>query len=223
MVKAVLFDIDGTLVDSNDLHAHAWQDAFRHFGKAPAYDAIRAQIGKGGDQLIPVFCTPEEIARFGEDLEAERGRIFRRRYRHGMRPFPRVRELFVRLRDGGVQRALASSSNADDVQFCIDLVGIADLLDATTSADDAARSKPCPDIFTATLQSLPNIEARDAVVVGDTPYDAIAARRAGLDTIAVLSGGFAGASLRAAGAIEVHRDIADLLVHFTTSRVGRRS
>src|ERR671932_350565 len=101
MLKAVIFDIDGTLVDSVDLHARAWQEAFRHFGRDVPYAAVRQQIGKGGDQLLPVFFSKAELAEFGEELEKYRGDLFKREYLSRVRAFPKVRALFERIRQDG--------------------------------------------------------------------------------------------------------------------------
>ncbi len=217
MLKAVIFDVDGTLVDSNDLHVQAWQEAFGLFGKVLSARAIHQQIGKGGDQLVPVFLSDAEVERFGSALQDCRGKLFLREYLPRVKPFPGVRELFLRLRAAGLRIALASSSPEREVQAHERLLGIGDLLATVTSADDADHSKPCPDIFVAALAGLRNVAPAEAVVVGDTPYDAIAARRAGMRTIAVLSGGFREAELREAGAVEVHRDIAELLRHYDRS------
>ena len=108
MTEAVIFDIDGTLLDSVDFHAHAWQEAFAHFGRQIPFDEIRGQIGKGGDQLMPVFLSDEEIDAFGHALEARRGAILRERYFPRIAGFPCVRELLERLRQNGVEIVLAS-------------------------------------------------------------------------------------------------------------------
>ena len=105
----MIFDVDGTLVDSVDLHARAWQDAFRLFRKEVPFDDIRYQIGKGGDQLMPVFFSQQELQRFGEAMQEARGRIFRERYMSQVRAFPNVRPLFERIKRDGKQIALASS------------------------------------------------------------------------------------------------------------------
>ncbi len=214
MLKAVIFDVDGTLVDSNDLHIEAWREAFAHYGIGLAYDQIHAQIGKGGDQLIPVFCSQEQVDKFGDELDRLRLEIFTRDYLPQVRPFPHVRELFERLRDDGLQIALATSSKQTELQSHLENLDVEDLLDGATSADDAEHSKPCPDIFEAALGRLDGVRPSEAVVVGDTPYDAIAAAKAGMQTIALLSGGFSEETLREAGAIEVYVDVADLLEHY---------
>src|SRR3954470_1268466 len=137
MIKAVIFDIDGTLVDSNLQHVEAWRVAFAHFGKELAVDEVHEQIGKGGDQLMPVFLSRHEIERFGNDLEAMRGEIFTRDYLPGVEPFPKVRELFERLKDDGVQIALASSAKEPEIEQHQKKLGVQDMVDVATSKDDA--------------------------------------------------------------------------------------
>lgn len=217
MIKAVIFDIDGTLVDSVDLHARAWQEAFAKFGKHFPVDEIRQQIGKGGDQLLPVFLSDEEIERFGEQLEEYRGKLFKEKYLSQVKPFPRVRDLMLRLKQDGKQLALASSAKSDEVQVYKRIANIEDLIEEETSADDARRSKPHPDIFEAALQLLRDVEVSEVVAIGDSPYDAIAAGKLGIISIGVLSGGFAEADLRAAGYVAIYKDCADLLSYYEES------
>jgi HAD superfamily hydrolase (TIGR01509 family) len=220
-VEAVLFDVDGTLVDSVDLHARAWQEALRAFGKDVRLEDVRSQIGKGGDQLVPVFLSREEVARDGEALQRFRGELWRREYMPRVRPFPGARELVRRVRDDGKRVVLASSGKEDELAANRRLLGLDDrLLDGATDADDAERSKPHPDIFVAALAEA-GARAEEALAVGDTPWDAIAARRAGLRTVGVLCGGFAEAALREAGCIAVYRDPADLLARYEGSPLAR--
>lgn len=207
--SAAIFDVDGTLVDSVDLHARAWQEAFAHFGHKIELEAVRSQIGKGGDQLMPVFLSRDEIGLRGETIEAFRSQLWKGQYLKRVRAFPEVRELFQAILRRGVRIALASSAKADELAIYKQIAGIDDLIEEETTADDAARSKPHPDIFAAALRRL-GVKAADAMVVGDTPWDAIAARRAGVRTIGVLCGGFAESDLLAAGCIAIHRDPADL-------------
>lgn len=214
MLKAVIFDVDGTLVDSNDLHVEAWREAFAHYGIGLTYDELHAQIGKGGDQLIPVFCSEQQVAKFGDDLDRLRGEMFVRDYLPQVRPFPKVRELFERLRADGLQIALATSAKQVELETHLKNLGVEDLVAEATSADDAEHSKPCPDIFEAALGKLDDVAAEEALVVGDTPYDAIAAAKAGVRTIGLLSGGFPEETLREAGAIALCVDIADLLERY---------
>jgi HAD superfamily hydrolase (TIGR01549 family) len=221
VLKAVIFDIDGTLVDSVDLHAQAWQEAFAHFGHQVEFSAVRSQIGKGGDQLMPVFLSKKEIDSRGEEIEEYRSKLYKQKYLPRVRGFPEVRQLIERLKGNGLDVVLASSAKSDELQTYKRIAEIEDLIDEETSADDAAKSKPHPDIFKAALDRL-GIAASEAIVVGDSPYDAQAARKIGLRTIGVLCGGFPEADLRKAGCIAIYRDPADLLRRFDPSVLIRR-
>lgn len=212
-----IFDIDGTLVDSNELHVDSWDRAFHHFGKQFPREALRAQIGKGTDQYLPEFLTPEEIERFGKQLDEYRSEVFRNEYLPRVRPFPKVRELFQRIHDDNKRIVLASSGKEKDTKYYVEnLLNIEDLIQGYTCADDADRSKPAPDIFSAALEKLDNIPPDETVTVGDTRFDIEAAAKAGLRTIAVLCGGIAEDVLRRAGASAIYYDPADILAHYDT-------
>jgi HAD superfamily hydrolase (TIGR01509 family) len=213
-VVAFIFDIDGTLVDSNELHVDSWDRAFRRFGKEFSREKLRSQIGKGSDQYLPEFLTLEEIDRFGKELDDYRSDLFRKEYLPKVRPFPKVRELFQRIRNDDKHIVLASSGKKEDTKYYIDLLQIGDLIEGYTSGDDADHSKPAPDIFAASLKKLGDISPSDAVTVGDTRFDVEAAKKAGLTTIAFLCGGTSEAVLRRAGAIAIYRDPADFLAHY---------
>ncbi len=217
MLKAVIFDVDGTLVDSVDLHARAWQEALAHFGKRVEYERVRSQIGKGGDQLMPVFLSREELDEFGEELEEHRGKLFKREYLSRVNAFPAVRELFERVKREELQIALASSAKADELKTYKKIADIEDLVEEETSSDDAEKSKPHPDIFEAALERLEDVSPAEAVVVGDTPYDAEAAGKAGIKTVGLLCGGFPEDDLRAAGCAHIYRDPAHLLAEYDSS------
>jgi HAD superfamily hydrolase (TIGR01509 family) len=210
---AIIFDIDGTLVDSVDLHARAWQEALAHFGINVPYDTVRSQIGKGGDQLLPALVPPDKLPKLQEPIEKYRGDLFKREYLPKVRAFPKVRDLFTRIREGRQRIGLASSAKADEVKIYKKIAGIADLVDVETSADDVDRSKPHPDVFHVVLEKL-GVEPREAAVVGDTPYDAIAATRAGLRTIGVLCGGFPADELTRAGCVALFGGPEDILNRF---------
>jgi HAD superfamily hydrolase (TIGR01509 family) len=178
-------------------------------------------MGKGSDQLMPVFCTEDELDDFGEELERRRVELFESDYLPRVRPFPRVRELFERVRAEGLQIALASSAKEEELERHKKSINVEDLLGAATSADDAERSKPHPDIFQAALAGLRGVLPEEAVVVGDTPYDVQAAAKAGMRTVGLLSGGFGEEILRGAGAVAVYRDVSDLLERFNESPLAR--
>ena len=222
MIKAVVFDIDGTLVDSVDLHAQAWKEAFKHFGKEIPFDEVRHQIGKGGDQLMPVFFSRKELDEFGEEMEKYRGELYKRDFLKRVRAFPRVRDLFLKIREDGKRIALASSAKKDELTTYKKIARIEDLIEEETSADDGEKSKPHPDIFEAALAQLGDVEPDEVIVVGDTPYDAEAAGKITLTTIGVLCGGFAEAELRAAGCVQIYKDPADLLEHYDDSVIRQK-
>ena len=220
-VRAVIFDVDGTLVDTVDMHADAWQRALSEFGKQVPFEDVRAQIGKGGDQLMPVFLSEEEVEEFGERMEKRRGEIFKSEHLPNARAFPEVRKLVERILEDGLRVGLASSAVEDELEHYKELAGIAELIDTATSKDDAEQSKPEPDIFAAAVKRLGGPRAEECVVVGDTPYDVIAARKLGIRTIGVLAGGFPESSLRDEGAVEIYQDPADLLANYERSLIGR--
>jgi HAD superfamily hydrolase (TIGR01509 family) len=222
MIKAVIFDMDGTLVDSVDPHARAWQDAFQDFGYEFELKAIRDQIGKGGDQLLPVFLTREEIDAKGRALEKHRGDVLKERYLSQIAAFPKVTELFHRIRADKIKIILASSAKAEELQTYKKIAGIEGLIDAETSSDDAEKSKPHPDIFQAAMAKLEGVHKSEVVVIGDTPYDAEAAGKAGLRTIGFRCGGFAEAGLRDAGCFAIYDGPADLLARYDESALARR-
>src|SRR5829696_8334024 len=150
-LRAVIFDVDGTLVDSNTLHAQAWQEAFLRYGKDLSFEVVHKQIGKGADELMPVFCTDDELCRYGKELEEYRTELFKKSYLEKVAPFPDVRALFERIKADGLLIALASSSNENEVEQHKKNLDIEDLVEAATSADDAERTKPNPDIFRSAL------------------------------------------------------------------------
>jgi HAD superfamily hydrolase (TIGR01509 family) len=220
MIRTVIFDLDGTLVDSVDAHALAWQESFKYFGKDIPFEDVRAQIGKGGDQLLPVFFSKLELEAFGDELSDYRKQHFRHNYLPNLKPFPMVRELFDRVRADGKQIIIASSSNEEDLSAMKHIAGIEDLVDETVSADDADASKPEPDIFLAAIKKADTKNNNEIITIGDSPYDAMAAKSAGIPIIGVLSGGFLEIDLRANGCIAIYRDPADLLERYASSLIA---
>lgn len=207
MVKAVIFDVDGTLLDSVDLHAQAWQEAFQEFGYDFSFEKIRSQIGKGGDQLLPVFLSDKDQKEKGKKITEYRSQLFKDKFLSQVKPFPCVRELFKKVIESGQKAALASSAKGDELKTFEKIAHIEDLLDAETSSADAKRSKPYPDIFEAALDKLgEDVNPDNVVVVGDSPHDAEAAGKLGVRTVGLLCGGFAEEDLRKAGCIAIFQD-----------------
>lgn len=221
MIKAIIFDIDGTLVDSVDLHARAWQEIFKKYGKDVPFDDVRQQIGKGSDQLLPVFFSKTELDEFGEKMERERGELFKREYLPRVKSFSNVRELFERVIADNKRVALASSAKGDELKSYKKIARIEDLVDEETSSEDADKSKPHPDIFQAALKKLGDVKPDEAIVVGDTPYDAEAAGKAKIKTVGVLCGGWSEQDLHAAGCIAIYRDPSDLLAHYEDTPLAK--
>jgi HAD superfamily hydrolase (TIGR01509 family) len=222
MIEAVIFDIDGTLVDSVDLHAKAWQMAFDKFGKKVSFAAIRRQIGKGADQLLPVFFSKDELAQFGDELNSYRSKLFKQAYLPTVKAFPRVRELFERIKQDGRQIALASSAKDDELEAYKKIARIADLTETETSSGDVKKSKPYPDIFATAVKELGNIAPHQVIAIGDTPYDAEAAGKINLRAIGLLCGGWNEEELSRAGCVAVYEDPADLLARYDSSPLARQ-
>jgi HAD superfamily hydrolase (TIGR01509 family) len=220
MIKALLCDIDGTLVQSNWLHAEAWQVAFRELGIELELEEVRRQIGKGGDELVPVFVPWWKRKCVQEPLEAYRKFVFQHDFMPRVKPLPQAREFLVRLKEAGVRLSLASSASKEDLKQYKKIAQMEDLIEEESSADDADRSKPHPDIFEATLKRL-GLKPAEVLALGDTPYDAEAAGKAGIWTIGVESGGWSREELLAAGCVEVYKDVAELLERFEESALVR--
>ena len=220
MAKVLLSDIDGTLVDSNALHAESWRRCFEHFGIQLGLDEAWRQIGKGGDQVIPTFVPEQDRERLEEPIKKLRKEIIERDYKERIVCFGKARELLVRVRESGMRIALATSAGEEDLEFYGNLVGMNDLIEKASSSADAKQSKPEPDIFAAALKKV-GLEARDAIALGDTPYDVEAAGKLGIPVIGLTSGGWKRDDLLAAGCVEVYRDPADLLLNFDTSVLAK--
>jgi phosphoglycolate phosphatase-like HAD superfamily hydrolase len=212
-VRAVFLDIDGTLVDSNELHVSAWAEAFVAAGYPVSAERIAQQIGKGADMLVPSLLPGISGAR-QRLIGTTHDEIFRSRGLPQVRPFADAAAFIERLSAAGLQVVLASSANDKEVQHYVRLLQVAHLLKATTSADDAARSKPAGDIFANALRKVAPIRPAECCAVGDTPYDAIAAANCRIRTIALRSGGFSDSELIEAGSVALYDNVGALLRSF---------
>jgi HAD superfamily hydrolase (TIGR01549 family) len=217
IVQAVIFDIDGTIIDSVDLHIDSWKRAFQQFGKEVLFESIRRQIGKGADEFLAVFFSKEELDRFRSELENYRSELFKREYLPKAKPFPRVRELFERIKNDGKKIALASTAKEEEIKIYKEMAQVDDLIDAVACSEDVQRSKPHRDICSAALQKLDDIASDRVIAVGDTRYDAEAAGKIGVRTIGVLCGGGTREEFQQAGCIAIYKDPADLLAQYSYS------
>jgi HAD superfamily hydrolase (TIGR01509 family) len=219
-IKAILFDIDGTLVDSNDMHVLAWEEAFAGIGATFDRQVVHDQIGKGTDMLVPTLLPDlDEAAQ--EKLGDAHGCIFKAKFLGEAKPFKQAHDLLAHAHGLGQQVVLASSASAAELDHYLDLLEARALVAAVTSGDDVERTKPAPDIFATALAKLSGIDAKEALVVGDTPYDIEAAGKCGIAAVALRSGKFPDEALRAAGAVAIYDDAAALLAGYADSPLGR--
>ena len=212
--RTVLFDVDGTLVDSNDAHAEAWTQALTEHGIAVKVSDVRPLIGMGGDKLLPAIARVDESSSLGAALARRKKELFKAAL-PGLRPTNGARALLEHLRDRNIDRVVATSAGDQEMRAILEQGGLADLFSAHTSKDDAAESKPDPDIVLAALaraDALPEF----TVMVGDTPYDIEAAHRAGITAIALRCGGYWTDS-DLADAIDIYDDPAALMALFPTA------
>jgi len=217
-LAAVLLDVDGTLIDSNDAHARAWAEVLEEFGHDAGFDEARPLIGMGGDKVLPALTGLAEESPEGQRILQRRGQLFRERYLSGLRPCPGARALVERMRAAGLELVVATSASQEDLQPLLEQAGVADLIEQATNAAAAERSKPDPDIVVAALRRTGQAAQH---VLGDTPYDVEAARRAGVGVVAVRCGGWGDAELE--GAMAVYDDPAAILARWEESPFGRRT
>jgi HAD superfamily hydrolase (TIGR01509 family) len=215
--RGVILDIDGTLLDSNAAHVRAWVEALTEHGHEVTESDIWPLVGMGGDNLLPAAVGIDKESDEGRKISERRGEIYKTRYFPHLRPFPQVRQLLERMRENGLRLVVASSSPEDEVAEALERIEIKDLLESATSATDAGRSKPDPDVVRSALERS-GLAAREVVMVGDTPYDIQAAGKVAVGVIALRCGGFRDEDL--AGAVAVYDDAADLLARWESSPLG---
>jgi len=213
-ITAILFDIDGTLVDSNDAHAAAWVKAFADFGISTDLSQVRRGIGMGGDKLMPAVSDIEEDSPLGEKIARRRGEIFKKEFLLTLKPFPGASDLVAAVKARGLTAVAASSASKEDLKALLAIAGVERLMDDVTSSDDAEESKPAPDIIQAALKRA-KAKPSEAIMIGDTPYDVVAARRAGVEIIGFRSGGWTDHDLQ--GVIATYDGPRDLLTRLESS------
>ena len=220
MLKGVIFDVDGTLVDSNDAHAQSWVDTFTEAGYDVPFAKVRPLIGMGADKLLPKTIRISRDSDEGKKLVERRGEIFRSKYLPDLRPLPGARDLVLRVKRDGLKAIVATSAKDEELKTLLKAAHVEDLMEERATASDAKHSKPDPDIVEAAIEES-GIPSQHLVMIGDTPYDVEAAGKAGLRTIAFLSGGWKKKELK--GAAEIYDGPADLLAHYESSLIGKET
>ena len=214
MLKGVIFDVDGTLVDSNDAHAGSWVDTLREIGIEVAFDVIRPMIGMGGDKLLPSAAGIESDSELGKQLSERRWEIFQRDYLPRLKPTRGSRALVQRMKSDGLSLIVASSASGNELGALMEAAEVADLIDVRTSASDAEDSKPDPDIVQAAVRKS-GLKPDNLIMLGDTPYDVQAAIGAHVKLVGLLCGGWT--ALELSGAAAIYSDPADLLDWYDAS------
>jgi len=219
MYQGALLDIDGTLVDSNDVHARAWVDALTEQGHSASFEEVRPLIGTGGDTVLPKIAHLDGDSLEGKKIDERRGEIFKTRFLPTVKPFPQVRALLLRMRESGLKLVIATSAKPTEADPLLQLADISDLIDVQTTSDDAAHSKPAPDIIQAALKKS-GLAAAAVLMLGDTPYDIESARKSGVSTIVFRCGGYWD-DAHFKGALAIYDDPADLLAHYDRSPLAQ--
>lgn len=218
MLRGVIFDVDGTLVASNEAHARSWLGAFSEAGYEVPFDVVWPMIGMGGDKLMPAAIGIESDSTEGKRLSERRWEIFERKYLGRLRPTPGARALVERIKAEGLELVIATSADGDELGALLKAAGVEDLFELRTSASDAEDSKPDPDIVRAAVRKT-GFKPEELIMVGDTPYDIQAATGARVPLVAVLTGGWRIEEL--GGAMAIYDDPADFLVWFDPAMLGQ--
>ena len=218
IVEAVLLDVDGTLLDSNDAHAQAWSDAFREAGLEIGSETVRPLIGMGSDKLLPKLTGIDAESERAKLLIDRRKEIFAKTYLPVVRPFPKARDLLERMRADGLRLVVATSASEDELRGLLAALGAEWIIDDATNSSEVERSKPDPDIVRAAIDKA-GVSPERCVMLGDTPYDVEAATRSRVRVVGLRCGGWGDDDLR--GAAEIHDDPAGLLSRYEESLIGR--
>jgi HAD superfamily hydrolase (TIGR01549 family) len=214
--KGVIFDVDGTLVDSNDAHTHAWIEAMQASGHEVPFDRVRPLIGMGGDKVLPEVLHISKDGEQGQQISQRRKEIFKQKYLGTLKSFPRTKELLERIHEQGLKMIIATSAEPEELEALLQIIGpgVDELFEDVTTAKDAPQSKPDPDIMHAAIERA-HLAPYELVMLGDTPYDIDAAVQVAIDTIAFRTGGWDDKDLKKA--IAIYDGPADLLAHYDQS------
>lgn len=216
-IKGILLDIDGTLLDSNDAHARAFEKAFAEQGLAIPFDHVRPLVGMGSDKLIPSLTGFEHESEQGQKVAARKKGIFEERYLSQLQPTRGARALLERFLADGLTLVVATSAGGEEMKGLLKQAGIDDLIHDATSSRDVESSKPDPDVIGAAIKKS-ELDPEELLMLGDTPYDIEAAAKAKVKTIALRCGGW-WSDDALAGAVAIYDDPQELLEHWPVARV----
>ncbi|GAX44139.1 HAD family hydrolase [Tolypothrix sp. NIES-4075] len=218
-LQAVILDVDGTLVLSNDAHAKAWVEAFKDFGYEVSFDKVRPLIGMGGDQVVPKLVSElSDNEGEGKAIADRRKELIINKYAPNLPAANGSRQLLLKMKNEGLRLIIASSATSEELSLLLKAAQVDDLLEEATTSSDAESSKPAPDIVEAALKKL-NMQPNEVVMLGDTPYDIQSASAAGVGVIAVRCGGFDDSQLERA--IAIYNDPADILANYDNSPLSK--
>lgn len=218
-LQAVILDVDGTLVLSNDAHAQAWVESFAAYGYDVPFEKVRPLIGMGGDQVIPKLVKElNDENGDGKAIAEQRKELIIERFGPKLVAAKGARDLVLRMQQDGLKLIIASSATSQELSVLLKAAQVDDLLKEATTSSDAEASKPAPDIVEAALSKL-KMQPSEVLMIGDTPYDIQSANGAGVGLIAVRCGGFDDEQLKEA--IAIYDDPADLLAHYANSPLGK--
>src|SRR5262249_5356313 len=210
----VIFDVEGTLVDSTAATLRCWQETLQSFGFEFPLATLQRHSGQDPHDMLHALLPGRHVRRVVPRIVEAQGRRYRENYLAGVVAFPRVRALFERIKRARQLIAVATSSSADELDHYLALTNAGDFVDAVACGDDVQHEKPGSGLIEVALLRAGDVAPHDAIMIGDTPYDAVAARRAGVRAIGMLSGGFSRLDLEASGCVAVYRDPTDLLAHY---------
>ena len=213
-ITGVLLDVDGTLLDSNDAHAFAYLEALRAHGIEQSFDPVRRMIGMGSDRILPKLAGVDADSDLGQRIQEKKREVFRERHLPELEPVRGARELLEHLRARRLKLVVASSASGEELQMLLKAANVDDLVEEATSSDDAEESKPAPDLVEAAVRRA-GLPEEQLIMIGDTPYDIEAARRAGVGILALRSGGWEDRDL--GGSLAIYDDPADLLARLESS------
>lgn len=213
-IKGVILDIDGTLIDSNHAHALAFIKAFEDYEFIVSYEKIRSLIGVGGKEIIFKITGLQQDSSESQDIIKKQGEYFRENYFSQLKVFPRTKDLIIQMKKEKLVLAIGSSANEKDLDLLLKKIGILELIDTVTSANDVKQAKPHPDIIFECIKKLDLLPSK-VIMLGDTPYDIEAAKKAQVETVALRCGGWNDDGLT--DAIAIYNDPEELLLKFDTS------